>query len=132
VPEQPGAKTGGTYPKGRDGAGAGGPVLDKAQAAKGNSLRNLAQHLAKHPGALTSGDPRCPAVVIRVAHALHDAGYPAVVRPGCAGCGKVTIGLARSGLDGRLCTRRATKAEPRKPCARCGRTRPVSARRSTM
>jgi len=106
-----------------------GPVLDKAQAAKGNSLRNLAQHLAEHPGALTSGDPRCPAVVIRVAHAFHDAGYTAVVRPGCAGCGKVTIGLARSGPDGRLCTRCATKAEPRRPCARCGRTRRISARR---
>ncbi len=66
-----------------------GPVLDKAQAAKGNSLRNLAQHLAEHPGALTSGDPRCPAVVIRVAHAFHDAGY----RPQC---GRAARAVARS------------------------------------
>lgn len=97
-----------------------GIVLENARAAKGIPLRELANHLSDHPDALSSGDARCPAVLVRLAHVLHDAGHTAVVRPGCAGCGKVTLDLARSGPDGRLCQMCAVHASLG-TCARCGR-----------
>ncbi|MGO4649485.1 hypothetical protein AB4305_31780 [Nocardia sp. 2YAB30] len=78
-------------------------ILAKARADKRIALRNLAGHLSDHPDALSSGSPRCPVVIVRLAHVLHAAGYRDVVRPGCAGCGKVTHDLPRSGPDGRLC-----------------------------
>jgi hypothetical protein len=78
-------------------------VLAEARAVKGIPLRQLADHLAVYPNALTSGDPRCPLVVIRLAHALHGTGRTAVVRPACANCSKVTVNLDRLGPDGRLC-----------------------------
>lgn len=104
-------------------------MLDTVRAATGIPLGHLAEHLACHPDALISGDPRCPVVLIRLTHALYDAGQP-VVRPGCAGCGKVTLNLAQCGSGGLLCqmcrvrTRLST-------CARCGRedTR-IAARRA--
>ena len=94
-------------------------VLAIAKADKGIPLNGLAAHLATHPDALTSGDPRCPRVVVRLAHALHAAGYAAVVRPGCAGCGKVGD-LPRSGPAGRICQMCAVRANLA-TCARCGR-----------
>ena len=94
-------------------------ILAKAQADKRIALRNLADHLASHPDALHSGDPRCPVVVLRLIHTLHEAGYP-VVRPGCAGCGKITHDLLRSGPAGRLCQMCGVRASL-KTCARCGR-----------
>jgi hypothetical protein len=98
-----------------------GALLQAARASTGISLKQLADHLAAHPDALVSGDSRCPAVVIRLAHVLHDAGHAAVVRPGCAGCGKLTRALPRSGPGGRLCQMCAVRAS-RGTCARCGRT----------
>ena len=50
-------------------------LLEKAKAAKGIPLRTLADHLADHPDALVTGDPRCPVVAVRLTHVLHDAGY---------------------------------------------------------
>ena len=54
-------------------------------------LEELAGHLASHPDALTSGDTRCPPVVLRLAHVLHAAGHP-VVRPGCERVGDPLAG----------------------------------------
>jgi hypothetical protein len=104
-------------------------VLAIAKADKGIPLNELAAHLATHPDALTSGDPRCPRVVVRLAHALLAAGHTAVVRPGCAGCGKVRD-LPRSSSAGRLCQMCAVRANLA-TCARCGRedTR-IAARRA--
>jgi hypothetical protein len=96
-------------------------VLAKARAAGGIPLGELADHLVEHPDALTSGDPRCPAALLRLTHVLHDAGHRGVVRPGCAACGKVTLNLARSGIAGRLCQMCSVRASLAN-CARCGRT----------
>ena len=83
-------------------------------------LEELTGHMDTHPDALTSGDSRCPPVLIRLTHVLHDAGHP-VVRPGCAHCGKTVTNLRQLRPEGRICgtcdarSRLAT-------CARCGRT----------
>lgn len=95
-------------------------MLEKAGAAKGIPLRELAEHLAGHPDALRSGDPRCPAGIIRLTHVLHDGGHTTVVRPGCAGCGKVTLDLARFGPNGRLCQMCWVRSSMGR-CARCGK-----------
>ena len=94
-------------------------LLENIKADKGIPLNELASHLAACPDALTSGDPRCPRVVVRLAHALHAMGHTAVVRPGCAGCRKVGD-LPRSGPAGRLCPMCAVRANLA-TCARCGR-----------
>ncbi len=105
-------------------------LLAAAGAAKGIPLRELAEHLTSHPDALTSGDPRCPAVVVRLTHVLHAAGQTTVVRPGCAGCSKVTADLSRPGPDGRICQMCWVHAN-RATCARCGRTAArIAARRA--
>ena len=95
-------------------------ALEQARAASGISLRQLADHFAAHPGALSSGDPNCPAVLVRLAHVLHGAGHEQVVRPGCSGCGKV-IDLPRIGPAGRVCQMCAVRANLSN-CARCGRS----------
>src|SRR5262245_55023064 len=64
-------------------------------------LEELAGHIADHPDALTSGDSRCPPVLLRLAQVLHGAGHP-VVRPGCARCGKVMTGLRQLRPEGRI------------------------------
>ncbi|MBV8347469.1 MAG: hypothetical protein JOZ49_08035 [Mycolicibacterium sp.] len=95
-------------------------ALEQARAASGISLRQLADHFAAHPGALSSGDPNCPAVLVRLAHVLHGAGHEQVVRPGCSGCGKV-IDLPRIGPAGRVCQMCTVRASLSN-CARCGRS----------
>jgi hypothetical protein len=103
-------------------------LLNSARAARGTPLRELAEHLTSHPNALFTGDPRCPAALIRLTHILYETGYTAVARPGCAGCGKITTGLDPA-PDGRLCPKCYARAAPRHPCARCGRmTRTIALR----
>lgn len=105
-------------------------ALETAGGARGIALGQLAEHLAHHPDALVSGDPRCPPVFVRLTHALHHAGHAVVVRPGCAGCGKVTPDLPRSGPGGRLCQMCAVHASLG-TCARCGRPNTRIAARRT-
>lgn len=107
-----------------------GAVLQTARASTGIALKQLADHLASHPDALVSGEPRCPTVVIRLTHTLHEAGHTVVVRPGCGGCGSLTRALPRFGPEGRLCQMCAVRASL-DTCARCGRagTR-IAARRA--
>lgn len=104
-------------------------LLEVAGIMPGKSLGQLADHLADHPDALTSGDPRCPPSLIRLAHALHDAGHTRVVRPACAGCGRITVKLTQTSDAGRTCGTCAARATKR-PCARCGRTARIAARRA--
>ncbi len=105
-------------------------LLHKARVVSGVPLREVGEHLAAHPDALTSGDGRCPAGVIRLVHVLFDAGYDTVARPVCAGCGKLTADLCRPGPAGRICQMclvRTTLAT----CARCGSTgRRIAANRT--
>jgi hypothetical protein len=104
-------------------------VLQAARVASGRPLGELAKHLADHPDSLTAGDPRCPPSLIRLTHALHDGGNAGVVRPPCAGCGKITVHLSAAGTAGRMCGTCVTRHNQRM-CARCGRTARIAARRT--
>lgn len=103
-------------------------VLRSIRADRGIPLRRLDEHLATHPDAVTSGDPRCPIVVVRAAHALRAAGYVDAIPPGCTSCGRADVDLPRGGPDGRRCQACAARTTKR-PCARCGRTARIIARR---
>lgn len=81
-------------------------------------LEALAGHLAAHSDALTSGDARCPPVLLRLTHVLADAGHP-VVRPGCAHCGRITLDLRQNRPEGRICGTCDGRSR-RSACARCG------------
>ncbi|MEV6871640.1 hypothetical protein [Amycolatopsis sp. NPDC051128] len=95
------------------------PITMKGQGPA-RFLEQLAAHMAKNPKALTSGDPRCSLVLIRLTHVLHDAGQP-VVRPGCARCGKIHLDLRHGRPEGRICG--TCDARERKgTCGRCGAT----------
>ena len=83
-------------------------------------LEELAGHMAAHPGALSSGEARCPLMLLRLIHVLHDAGHP-VVRPGCAHCGKIRADLRQWRPEGRVCGT-CDKRSRKGTCARCGAT----------
>ena len=111
-------------------AEAASAVLQQARADRGVALRELDEHLAARPDALTSGDPRCPAVIVRLAQALAAVGHAGAKPPGCADCGRTGIELPRSGPDGRICQACAARSPGKKrPCARCGTIARISARR---
>lgn len=76
-------------------------LLASVGADYGVSLRNLDEHLAAHPDALFSGDPLCPVVIVRLAHALRAAGHQATA-PACAECGRRDVDLPRMGADERV------------------------------
>jgi hypothetical protein len=84
-------------------------------------VEELGAHLAAHPDALTSGDSRCPRVLLRLVRVLGETGYP-VTRPGCAQCGTIRDDLSDFRSEGRVCGVCAARSRPRKSCARCGRT----------
>ena len=65
-------------------------------------LEELVAHLSTHPDAMGSGDSRCPPVLIRLTHVLHDNGHQ-VIRPGCAHCGKTVTELRQLRPEGRIC-----------------------------
>lgn len=111
-------------------AEAAAAALEKASADRGIPMRELDEHLAARPDALTSGDPHCPAVIVRLAQVLAAVGHAGARPPGCAGCGRTGIELARSGPDGRICQACAAR-DPgkKKPCARCGTVARIMARR---
>lgn len=105
-------------------------ALEAARADRGIGLRELDEHLASRPDALTVGDPRCPAVVVRLARALREAGHDGVVVPGCSECGRTGVVLPRLGPAGRVCQAcNARSAANKRPCARCGRLGRIVARR---
>ncbi|WP_326830041.1 hypothetical protein OIE13_12625 [Streptosporangium sp. NBC_01810] len=111
-------------------AEAASDALLQARAERGVAQRELDEHLAAHPDALTSGDPRCPAVIVRLAQALLAAGHTGVTSPGCSECRRTGITLPRSGPGGRICQACAARSSlNKKPCGRCGRTARISARR---
>jgi hypothetical protein len=83
----------------------------------GRFLEELVAHLCVHPDALTSGDSRCPPVLIRLTHVLHDGHQ--VVRPGCAHCGKTGTELRQLRPEGRVCGT-CDGCSRRSTCARCG------------
>jgi hypothetical protein len=69
-----------------------------------------------------------PLALVRLAHALIEAGYQQVAAPACAGCGKITTGLRRKTASGRVCGTCAARGSTG-TCTRCGRVRRINARR---
>jgi hypothetical protein len=67
-------------------------------------------------------------VLVRLAHALIEAGYLTVAVPACSGCGKVTADLRRKTASGRVCGTCAAR-DSKGTCARCGQARRIYARR---
>jgi hypothetical protein len=69
-----------------------------------------------------------PLALVRLVHALMDAGYQAVVAPACAGCGRITIDLRRNTASGRICGTCAAR-DSKGTCTRCGQAKRIYARR---
>ncbi|HUY52106.1 MAG TPA: hypothetical protein VMV92_41460 [Streptosporangiaceae bacterium] len=84
-------------------------------------LEELAEYMAAHPDALTSGDSRCPPVLLRLAQVLHEAGHQ-VVRPGCAACGTIRTGLRQLRGEGRICGACDRRSRKNGTCGRCAAT----------
>jgi len=82
-------------------------------------LEELVAHLSTHPDAMGSGDSRCPPVLIRLTHVLHDNGHQ-VIRPGCAHCGKTVTELRQLRPEGRICGSCDSRSRLA-VCSRCGR-----------
>jgi hypothetical protein len=81
----------------------GDPNATGAEAEHGRALREIDALLKEHPGALVTTPAAYPLALVRLAHALLDAGYQAVAAPACAGCGRITIDLRRKTASGRVC-----------------------------
>jgi hypothetical protein len=81
-------------------------------------LEELVTHLSTHPDAMGSGDSRCPPVLIRLTHVLHDNGHQ-VIRPGCAHCGKTVTELRQLRAEGRICGPCDSRSRLA-VCSRCG------------
>jgi ribosomal protein L40E len=81
-------------------------------------LEELVAHLSTHPDAMGSGDSRCPPVLIRVTHVLHDNGHQ-VIRPGCAHCGKTVTEWRQLRPEGWICGTCDSRSRLA-VCSRCG------------
>ena len=103
-------------------------ILAAARADRGRALHEVDALLDEHPGALAITPAAYPLALVRLAHALIEAGYQAVAAPACAGCGTITIDLRRKTASGRVCGTCAARASTG-TCARCGRSRRINARR---
>jgi hypothetical protein len=110
------------------GEAAAAEALTSLRADRGIPLRELDEHLAAHPDALTSGDPHCPAVIVRLTHFLRDVGRSDAVPPGCPECGRTDVDLPRFGPGGRVCQTCGARLAARR-CGRCGRVARIYARR---
>src|SRR6185369_10290542 len=97
--------------------------LDAVAGTVNARLAWLDDHLAAFPDALRSGSSDVPAVFIRLAYTLHQAGY-AVVVPACVDCEQVAAALPQRAEGGRICARCARRRQA-KACGRCGRRNPV-------
>jgi hypothetical protein len=108
--------------------GAAQRALATSRADHGRALHEVEALLQEHPGALATTPAAYPLALVRLAHALIEAGYQAVAAPACAGCGKITTDLRRKTTSGRVCGTCAARGSTG-TCARCGRGRRINARR---
>jgi hypothetical protein len=113
---------------GLDGSAAAA-VLSSIGGAHGASLRRLDSYLDTHVDALASPAADCPAALVRLAHALIDAGHTGIAAPRCARCGRPRPDLGRRDADGRRICDTCAAARRVGPCARCGVARRLQARR---
>ena len=91
------------------------------------TLTALRQHLIAFPDALTTGRAEVPGPLVRLTHALVEAGAGGVRLPGCGVCGKATPSLRRAGGSMMVCQSCAQDLR-RELCVRCGRLARVNAR----
>lgn len=109
-------------------------LLEQARVWTFIPMRQLDQHLAAHPHALTAPDPFAPRALLRLLAALNAAGFAEVIPlPRCAGCQRTSADLVRCGRMhpdgiGRCCQACILKVESI-VCARCGNEGIRSARR---
>jgi len=96
-------------------------VLEAAVPITVKDPARFLEELAAHPDGLTSGDSRCPPVLLRLTHLLHEAAYP-VVRPGCARCGAIRTDLRQLREEGRICGSCDARSRKNGTCGRCGAT----------
>jgi hypothetical protein len=90
--------------------------------------RELHQHLASHPDALTSGNcDGVPPSLLHLVKLLAGQGFCDVRVPGCPHCGRTDCPLPGTTSGGRLCQPCAKRATA-KTCTNCGRLRRVQAR----
>ncbi len=103
-------------------------VLATARTDHGRALREVDALLKEHPNALVTTPATYPLALVRLGHALIEAGYQTVAAPACAGCGKITIDLRRKTTSGCVCGACAARGSTG-TCARCGQVRRINARR---
>jgi hypothetical protein len=103
-------------------------ALVTARAERGRALREIDALLEERPGALVTSPTAYPLALVRLAHALTEAGYQTVAVPACADCGKVTIDLRRKTASGRVCGTCAAR-DSKGTCTRCGQAKRIYARR---
>ncbi|MFB7378090.1 XRE family transcriptional regulator [Kitasatospora purpeofusca] len=97
-------------------------LLEQARVWGPGSARELDQHFAEHPNALTAPSPHCPTGLVRLLQQLAAAGHgEAVTQLACAICGRADRDLKRRTPQGRCCGWCVHRTELR-PCARCGLT----------
>jgi recombinational DNA repair protein (RecF pathway) len=101
-------------------------VLAASRADEGRALRELDAHFREYPDALAATPAEFPLALVRVAHALIEAGHRPTAVPACAGCGKITPDLRRKTASGRVCAACAASRDTG-TCARCGRTKRIDA-----
>ena len=103
-------------------------VLAAARAGHGRALRELDALFGEHPGALAATPAEFPLALVRLTHALAEAGHQQVALPVCAQCSKVTADLQRKTAAGRVCPACAARSSTGR-CARCGQVSRINARR---
>jgi hypothetical protein len=101
-------------------------ALTSAQVRPGISLRQIDDYLAERPGAFSDLGDLPPLPLVRLVWTLAEQGHP-VARPRCAQCAAVRPDLRHALPVGRVCDR-CVKADRSRPCAKCGRVRPIQAR----
>ena len=94
-------------------------MLTTARAEHGRALREIDALLKEHPGALVTTPAAYPLVLVRLAHALIDAGYLTGHASGLHGCGRITADLRRKTAPGWVCGTCAAR-DSKGTCARCG------------
>jgi hypothetical protein len=104
-------------------------ILEQAKAWGSQRARELDDHLAESPDALTAPSPHCPATLVRVLRQVEAAGHgQAVTQLGCVVCGRTGDLLRRRTTSGRCCNWCAVRDNLR-PCARCKQDGHITAHR---
>jgi len=88
--------------------------------------RRLAAALAADPSLLTSGRSPAPTVIGDLLLELRAAGATGICPPRCAACDREVTSMQRHGQDWYCCV--CVRGLSLRPCASCGRRRPVAGR----